>query len=77
MLVADARMHVQTVISALADDGDLIFDQPLANADPVAEIAAELERLKPVQQPWGYASLFIDKFGVKWSVWYPSPPREK
>jgi PhnB protein len=33
--------------------------------------------LKPTEQPWGYASLFIDKFGIKWGVWYKSPPPKK
>jgi hypothetical protein len=46
-------MHVQTVIGALANDGDLIFDQPLADADPVAEIAAQFQVRKTRQQPAG------------------------
>jgi PhnB protein len=33
--------------------------------------------MKPVQQPWGYASLFIDKFGIKWAVWYTQRPPDK
>ncbi len=32
--------------------------------------------LKPVQQPWGYASLFLDKFGIKWGVWYIHRPKK-
>jgi|WetSurMetagenome_2_1015567.scaffolds.fasta_scaffold70629_1 PhnB protein len=33
--------------------------------------------MKPVQQPWGYASMFTDKFGIKWSIWYVTPPPPK
>jgi hypothetical protein len=43
-------MHVQTVPGALADDADLIFDQALTNADPMAEIAAQLQVWKARQK---------------------------
>src|ERR1035441_6605748 len=48
LLVAYARMHVQTAIGALTDDPNLIFDQALANADPMAEIAAQFQDRKSV-----------------------------
>src|ERR1019366_1742623 len=53
LLVAHARMHVQTAIGALTDDPNLIFDQAFANADPMAEIAAQFQVRKARQQATG------------------------
>src|ERR1039458_9772601 len=53
LFVAYAGVNVQTVIGALTDDADLVFDQSFANADPVAEIAAQFQVRKARQQTTG------------------------
>ena len=53
LLITHTRMHVQAALGALADDADLILDQALANADPVAEIAAQFQVREARQKPAG------------------------
>jgi PhnB protein len=38
------------------------------------ELSAEGSEILPIADfPWGYCGSLLDKFGVKWIVWYNSP----
>ena len=51
LFVTDARVQMQAPRGALPDDFNLVINQPFGNTDPVAEIAAQFERLETLQQP--------------------------